>query len=191
MTSSDKLNVVTICGSLRRDSYNRALMRALPALAPAHLAFTEAPSYAGLPLYDSDLQKTAGFPPEATAWADAIRAADAVIVVTPEYNWSIPGPLKNAIDWVSRMTDQPFKGKPVAIQSASTGLLGGGRVQQHLRVCLTGVDAVVFGRPEVFVTFAAQKFDANGELKDEPTRDMIRQHLASFTAFAAKVAGKA
>jgi chromate reductase len=188
--SDSKINVLTICGSLRKGSYNRMLMNALPALAPASLGFSEAPSYGGLPLYNFDVQNASGFPAEAEAWAAAIRAADALIVVTPEYNWSVPGPLKNAIDWVSRMKDQPFKGKPVAIQSAATGLLGGGRVQQHLRVCLTGVDAVVFGRPEVLVTFAAQKFDDVGVIKDEPTRETIKQHLGGFAAFAAMVARK-
>jgi chromate reductase len=188
--SDSKINVLTICGSLRKGSYNRMLMNALPALAPANLAFTEAPSYGGLPLYNFDVQTASGFPADAEAWAAAIRAADALLVVTPEYNWSVPAPLKNAIDWVSRMKDQPFKGKPAAIQSAATGLLGGGRVQQHLRVCLTGVDAIVFGRPEVLVTFAAQKFDEQGALKDEPTREMIKLHLAGFAAFAAKISGK-
>lgn len=180
------INVLSICGSLRRGSYNRMLMNALPALAPARLAFTQAPSYGGIPLYDFDLQTEQGFPAEAQAWADAIRAADALVITSPEYNWSIPAPLKNAIDWVSRMQEQPFKGKPVAIQSCATGLLGGGRVQQHLRVCLTGVDAIVFGRPEVLVSFAAQKFDADGNLTDETTAEMIRQHLAAFAGFAAR-----
>jgi chromate reductase len=166
------------------------LMNALPALAPQNLALSEAPPYGSIPHYNFDIQNASGFPAEAAAWADAIRAADALIVVTPEYNWSIPAPLKNAIDWVSRMKEQPFKGKPVAIQSAAGGLLGGARVQQHLRVCLTGVDAIVFGRPEVLVTFAAQKFDEAGKLKDGPTCEMIKLQLNGFAAFAAKIAGK-
>jgi chromate reductase len=189
--ADQKLNVLTICGSLRKGSFNRKLMNALPGLAPAHLSLSEAPPYGGIPHYNHDVQEASGFPAEAVAWADAIRAADALVVVSPEYNWTIPGPLKNAIDWVSRMKDQPFKDKPVAIQSAAGGLLGGARVQQHLRVCLTGVDAIVFGRPEVLVTFAPQKFDESGALKDEATREMIKLHLAAFAKFAAKVAGKA
>ena len=185
-----KLNVLTICGSLRKGSYNRMLMNALPALAPPSLALSEAPSYAGMPHYNFDAQNASGFPAEVNAWADAIRAADALIMVSPEYNWSIPGTLKNAIDWASRMKEQPFKGKPVAIQSAAGGLLGGGRMQQHLRSCLTGIDALVFGRPEVLVTFAQQKFDEGGNLKDQPTREMIRAHLAAFAEFVAQVCGK-
>ena len=102
-------------------------MNALPALAPADMKLTEAPSFRGFPLYDADLQAQ-GFPPDVIALADAIRAADAVIIITPEYNYSIPGALKNAIDWVSRLPDQPFKEKPVAIQSATGGLLGGARM---------------------------------------------------------------
>jgi len=107
-----------ICGSLRKGSFNRALMNALPALAPADMKLTEAPSFRGFPLYDADLQAK-GFPPDVTALAGTIRAADGVIIITPEYNYSIPGALKNAIDWVSRLPDQPFKEKPVAIQSAN------------------------------------------------------------------------
>jgi chromate reductase len=120
-------NVFMICGSLRKGSFNRALMNALPALAPADMKLTKAPSFRSFPLYDADLQAK-GFPSDVTALADAIRAADAVIIITPEYNYSIPGALKNAIDWVSRLPDQPFKEKPVAIQSATGGPLGGARM---------------------------------------------------------------
>jgi hypothetical protein len=120
------------CASLRKGSFNRALMNALPALAPADMKLTEAPSFRGFPLYDADLQAK-GFPPDVTALAHAIRAADGIIIITPEYNYSIPGALKNAIDWVSRLPDQPFKEKPVAIQSATGGPLGGARMQYHLR----------------------------------------------------------
>jgi chromate reductase len=115
------LDVLVICGSLRKGSYNAALARMLPGLAPAGLALRSAPSFADIPLYDGDIQSANGFPAGATAWADAIRAADGLIIVSPEYNWSIPGGLKNAIDWVSRMKDQPFKDKPVALQSAAGG----------------------------------------------------------------------
>src|SRR4051812_28230539 len=99
---ADKLNVLTICGSLRKESYNAALARALPGLASAGMSITAAPSFASFPLYNADVQNTIGFPADVNALADAIRAADGVIIVSPEYNWSIPGALKNAIDWVSR-----------------------------------------------------------------------------------------
>src|SRR5271167_3609270 len=119
------MNILTICGSLRKGSFNRMLMNALPALSPSGMRFKEAPAFDGFPLYNADLHADGKFPPPVTALADAIRAADGVIIVTPEYNYSIPGALKNAIDWVSRLKDQPFKEKPVAIQSATGGPLGG------------------------------------------------------------------
>lgn len=181
---ADQLKVLTICGSLRKNSYNAAIARALPALAPPELAIVPAPSYAGFPLYNDDVRVASGAPADVEAWAAAIRAADGVIIISPEFNWSIPGPLKNAIDWVSKLKDVPFKDKPVALQSASTGQVGGARMQYHLRMTLTMVDAILFGKPEVFVNFAAKKIDEKtGELTDEPTKDVIKQQLAAFAKF--------
>ena len=132
-----------------------------------------------------------GLSAEVNAWADAIRSADAIVIVSPEYNWSIPGGLKNAIDWVSRMKDQPFKDKPVALQSCAGGILGGSRMQYHLRMTLTALDAHIFGRPEVIITFAAQKFDEKTlELKDQTAIDLIKQQLAGFEKYARKLSGK-
>src|ERR1700691_2252316 len=169
-----RLNVITICGSLRKGSYNAALARALPALAPQGLSIKPAPAWDKFPVYNADIQNSTGFPPEVTVWADAIRAADAIIIVSPEYNWSIPGGLKNAIDWVSRLKDVPFRDKPVAIQSCAGGQLGGGRMQYHLRQCLTSIDAHLFGKPEILVTFAMKKFDEKTlELNDQPTVDIV------------------
>jgi chromate reductase, NAD(P)H dehydrogenase (quinone) len=188
---TDVLNVISICGSLRKGSFNAALARTLPYLAPAGLKIAPGPGFGSFSLYNADVQAADGFPAEVTAFANAIRAADGVIIVSPEYNWSIPGALKNAIDWVSRLPDQPFAGKPVALQSCATALLGGSRMQYHLRQSLTGVDAVLFGRPEVIVTFAAQKFDEKTlELKDQPTKDMIKQQLAGFETFIRRVGVK-
>ena len=185
------MNVLVICGSLRKGSYNAALARALPALAPEGMTLTAAPRVDTIPHYNHDDQEATGFPPSVTAFADAIRVADGVIIVSPEYNWTIPGTLKNAIDWVSRMSEQPFKDKPVALQSASGALLGGSRMQYHLRQCLISIDALIFGRPEVIVTFAPQKFDETTlELKDQPTRDMIKLQLAGFARFIERVGGK-
>jgi chromate reductase len=186
-----QLDVVVICGSLRKGSYNAALARTLPALAPPGVLVQAAPTFAGLPVYDFDEHQASGIHPIAGAWADAIRAADAVIIVSPEYNWSIPGGLKNAIDWASRMKDQPFAGKPVALQSAATGLLGGSRMQYHLRQSLTSIDALLFAKPEVVVTFAAKKFDEKTlELTDQPTRDTIKLQLEAFEKFVRRVAPK-
>ena len=158
-------NVLMICGSLRKGSFNRALMNALPALAPAAMKLTEAPSFRGFPLYDADLQAN-GFPPDVTALADAIRAADAVIIITPEYNYSIPGALKNAIDWLSRLTPQPFAGKPMAVFGASGGPLGTARSQYHLRQMMIFLDGRMINKPEVMIGAAHTKF-ADGKFIDE------------------------
>jgi chromate reductase, NAD(P)H dehydrogenase (quinone) len=187
---ADALNILTICGSLRKNSFNAALARALPALAPAGLSTKPAPAWADIPIYNHDIQD-AGWPAPVTAWADAIRAADGVIIVSPEYNWTIPGGLKNAIDWTSRMKNDPFKGKSVAIQSCAGGLLGGARMQYHLRQCLTSVESVILIRPEVFVTFAAKKFDEKTlELTDQATKDMVKLQLEAFEKFVRRQTGK-
>jgi chromate reductase len=182
--ADQQLDVLVICGSLRKGSYNAALARTLPGLTPAGIKLRSAPSFEKLPIYNFDLQQSGGFPAEANAWADAVRSADGVIVVSPEYNWSIPGGLKNAIDWVSRMKEQPFKDKPVALQSAAGGILGGSRMQYHLRQSLLSIDALLFGKPEVIITFAAQKFDEKTlELKDQTAIDLVKQQLAGFEKF--------
>ena len=182
--ADQQLDVLVICGSLRKGSYNATLARTLPGLAPAGMKLRSAPSFEKLPIYNFDLQQSGGFPAEANAWADAVRSADGVIVVSPEYNWSIPGGLKNAIDWVSRMKEQPFKDKPVALQSAAGGILGGSRMQYHLRQSLLSIDALLFGKPEVIITFAAQKFDEKTlELKDQTAIDLVKQQLAGFEKF--------
>jgi chromate reductase, NAD(P)H dehydrogenase (quinone) len=191
MMTDRQLDVLVICGSLRKGSYNAALARTLPALTPGGMRLRDAPSFASFPLYNFDIQNETGFPHEVNAWADAIRGADGLIIVSPEYNWSIPGGLKNAIDWVSRMKEQPFKDKPVALQSAAGGILGGSRMQYHLRQSLTSIDALLFGRPEVIVTFAAQKFDEKTlELKDQTALDMIKLQLSGFERFIRRVSAK-
>jgi chromate reductase len=185
------LDVIVICGSLRKDSFNAALARALPSLAPPGMALKPAPAWDKFPVYNADIQNSTGFPAEVTAWADAIRSADGVIIVSPEYNWSIPGGLKNAIDWASRLKDVPFTNKPVALQSCSGGLLGGGRMQYHLRMSLTAIDAFMFGKPEVLVNFSAKKFDEKTlALVDQPTIDMVKQQLAGFEKFIRRLNGK-
>jgi chromate reductase len=147
-----------------------------------------APPIETFPLYNADVQDASGFPGPAEDLAAAIRAADGVLFVTPEYNWSMPGVLKNAIDWVSRMKDQPFKEKPVAIQSCSQGPLGGARMQYHWRMSMTFLNAFIFGTPEVFVGSAQNKFDKESlALTDQPTKDVIKTQLAAFAKFIAKM----
>jgi chromate reductase len=180
--------IVTICGSLRKRSYNRALISALPALAPPGMTFEESPSIAAIPHYDFDAQNSAGIPASVLELADSVRRADGVIIAAPEYNWTIPGTLKNALDWVSRLPDQPFSQKPVAIQSATAGPLGGARMQYHLRMCLVFLNSFVFGTPEVFVGLAQTKFDEKTlELRDEATRKAASLQLSSFGSFVERL----
>jgi chromate reductase len=185
---ADPFNVLVICGSLRKGSYNAALTRALPGLAPPGIKFVTAPAFETLPLYNADMQEASGFPAPAQDLAAAVRAADGVLFVTPEYNWSMPGGLKNAIDWVSRMKEQPFEGKPVAIQSCSQGPLGGARMQYHWRMSMTFLKAFIFGTPEVFVGNAATKFDKDTlELTDLGTKDAVKMQLTAFAKFIGRV----
>lgn len=180
-------NVMAICGSLRKGSFNRMLMNASIAAAPAGMTIKEGPSYAGFPIYNFDIQNSSGFPADVDAYADAVRKADGLLIVSPEYNWSIPAGLKNMIDWLSRYKEVPFKDKPVAIQSAAGGLLGGSRMQYHLRQSLTSVDVQLFGKPEVIVAQAAQKFDAATGLKDQTTLDLVKQQMEAFAKFIDRV----
>ena len=183
-----KHDVLVICGSLRKGSYNAMLAKALPELAPGDMAIRAAPSFEKFPIYNADIQHSSGFPADVTALADAVRAADGVVIVTPEYNFSIPGGLKNALDWVSRVDGQPFAGKPVAIQSASPGPLGGGRVQYHLRQSMVFLDALVLNKPEVFVANVVSKVDEKaGTLTDEMSRKFMRQQLEAFAKFIRRV----
>jgi chromate reductase len=184
------VNVITIVGSLRKDSFNAALARQLPQWAPEGMSIAASPPWAGFPIYNADDQAK-GFPADVEALADAVRKADGVIFVTPEYNYGIPGGLKNAIDWVSRVKDQPFANKPIALQSCSMGILGGARMQYHMRQSLISIDAILFGRPEILVTFAATKFDEKTlELKDQTAIDLVKQQLAGFEKFARRQIGK-
>jgi chromate reductase, NAD(P)H dehydrogenase (quinone) len=151
-----------------------------------------APSFSEFPLYNADVQNSSGFPGPVNALAAAIDGADGVIIVTPEYNFSIPGGLKNAIDWVSRLPKQPFAGKPIALQSASPGPLGGARVQYDLRRSMVFLDAYVLNKPEIFIGSCAGKLDEKtGEIKDEVTRNFIKQQLAAFVPFIERVGAKA
>jgi chromate reductase, NAD(P)H dehydrogenase (quinone) len=191
MSMAQQHDVVVICGSLRKGSYNRMILNTLPELAPDGMMIGESPPIAEIPLYNADLQQASGFPDSVTTLAAAIGAAKGVIIISPEYNYSVPGVLKNAIDWVSRLPNQPFAGKPIALQSAAGSMLGGARAQYHIRQIMVFLDAFVFNRPEVLVSFAKTKVDeARGVVTDEPTRDVIKQQLAAFMQFIDRI-GKA
>jgi chromate reductase len=177
------LNILTLCGSVRKESYNAALIRALPSLSPGDLVFKEGPSVADIPIYDGDLERLSGFPSVVTALSAAIHESDGLLIATPEYNYSVPGGLKNMIDWVSRTPNQPFARKPVLIQSVSAGPMGGVRMQHHLRQIMVFVNARVFARPEVIIGSAPSKFDEAGQLIDTTAREAVRGQLAEFATF--------
>ena len=174
---AETINVITICGSLRKGSYNAALARQLPGLAPSGMSIKAAPAWDKIPIYNFDIQNSSGFPADVEAWADAIRAADGVIIVSPEYNWSIPGGLKNAIDWVSRpLADNPLTGKPAAVVGASTGLFGAVWAQAELRKVLGAVGARVVDR-ELPIGQADEALGADGLPRD---RDAVEALAATL-----------
>lgn len=185
---STKMRVVGISGSLRKGSFNTSLLRAAKRLAPKGMEIEEV-SIAELPLYDEDVRES-GYPPEVLSLRAAIAAADAVLLVTPEYNYSISGVLKNAIDWASRPPEPPFVDKPVALMSASPGTLGGSRAQYHLRQICVYLNAHVLNQPEVFVAGADKKFDARGELTDEKTTEFVQKQLQALRDWTLRLRGE-
>ncbi|MGB5235639.1 MAG: NADPH-dependent FMN reductase [Candidatus Macondimonas sp.] len=180
MTTS--LKVLGLCGSLRQASYNLATLRAAQALAPGAGMQIDIADISDLPLYNEDVYAQ-GFPAPVERLRNQIRAADALLFVTPEYNYSMPGVLKNAIDWASRPPEQPFAGKPAAIMGASPGALGSARAQYHLRQTLVFLDVHPLNKPEVMIGAAHERFDAQGQLIHEPTREFIGKMLAALAAW--------
>lgn len=181
------LTILALCGSLRQASNNAGLRRALPAFAPDGMTIAPLDGIGDFPLYDGDIE-TAGIPPVVAAFGATIRAADGVIFCTPEYNNSVPGVLKNALDWLSRLPQQPFSEKPVAVQSVSTGPYGGVRCQLALRPVLATLNAYVLNRPGVLVANAKDKFDAaTGDLTDRDTKELVGKQLAAFQVFVKRM----
>ncbi len=179
------VSILGFAGSLRKGSYNRALLNATAELIPDD-ARLEIFDLDGIPGYNQDLEPVR--PEKVTQFKARIKAADAILVVTPEYNYSIPGVLKNAIDWASRPpTDNSFQGKPVAVMSASTGILGGARAQYHLRQTFVFLDMHPINKPEVILTFANQKFDENGKLNNEISKDLIKKLLRALIDWTKKL----
>jgi len=183
---ADQLRVLGFAGSLRQGSYNKMALRAAIELAPAGMTI-ETFDLAPIEPYNEDV-KQRGFPPPVQEFREKIRAADALLIVTPEYNRSLPGVLKNAIDWASRPPDQPFNGKPAAIFGASPGALGTAVAQYDLRRCLGVLNALVINSPSVMIGQAAQKFDAEGRLIDPPTRDFVGKLLTSLADWTRRLA---
>ena len=185
MSDATTLKILGIAGSLRRGSFNAAALRAAQELAPAGMTI-ESFDIAPIPLYNEDVRQQ-GFPAPVEDLRTRIKAADGLLIVTPEYNYSIPGVLKNAIDWASRPPEQPFDGKPIGLMGASAGVLGTGRAQYHLRQCFVFLNALVMNRPEVMIPAAQNKFDASGKLMDQATRDFITAHLTAFKAWVLRM----
>ena len=179
MTTS--IHVLGFAGSLRKGSYNRAILRAAAELAPAGMSL-ETFDLSPIPLYNADVEAM-GEPEPVQRFKERIAAADALLIATPEYNYSIPGVLKNALDWASRPSKgSPVNGKPVAIMGAG-GMFGTVRAQQHLRLIAVHNDMHVLNKPEVYISRPWEKFDDDGHLADEPTRERIRALLEALAAW--------
>jgi chromate reductase, NAD(P)H dehydrogenase (quinone) len=181
----NKLKVLGFAGSLRLGSYNKALLRAAVDLVPENMNI-EIFDLEGVPPFNQDTEEN--MPEKVKEFKTKIREADAILIASPEYNYSVPGVLKNAIDWASRpYGDNPFDGKPVAIMSASVGMLGGARAQYHLRQILVFLNMYPINRPEVIVPFAQDKFDASGKLLDDNTKKFLGQLLHSLANWTRKL----
>ncbi|OGA40285.1 MAG: hypothetical protein A3G28_06380 [Betaproteobacteria bacterium RIFCSPLOWO2_12_FULL_68_19] len=177
--------VLGICGSLRKASLNMAALRACRELLPEAMAL-EIADIGELPMYNQDVFDQ-GLPAPVKRFREQVAAADALLIASPEYNFSIPAPLKNAIDWGSRAPNQVFHEKPIAIFSVAPGPVGGARVQYDLRRVLGQLWGHVLPRPEVFIGMAAGKFDAQGRLSDETTRKFLTELLAGFKTWIARM----
>ncbi len=182
------MKIFAFAGSLRTGSYNRALLRAALELAPSE-AEVEVYDLGSIPLYNGDLEEE-NYPQVVADFKEKIRNADAILIVTPEYNYSVPGVLKNAIDWASRPPKNiPFIGKPAAIIGASTGRFGTVRSQMHLRQVLFAVGLHLMNSPEIMVSQAADKFDTEGKLVDERTSESLRKFWPAFLLWVGKIKG--
>jgi chromate reductase, NAD(P)H dehydrogenase (quinone) len=180
------IRILGIAGSLRRESYNRAALRAATQLVPEG-ATLDVFELDGIPAFSQDEEQKP--PPQVAELKRHIREADAILIVTPEYNYSIPGVLKNAIDWASRpYGDSAWSGKPAAIMGASVGTIGTARAQYHLRQMFVFLNVFPINQPEVMIGNAAERFDAQGNLTDATTKDFIRQLLHNLVDWTRRIA---
>lgn len=184
----DELHFLGIAGSLRKASLNRAALRAAIELVPTGVRMSTF-ELDDIPGFSEDLEKTP--PARVVALKQAVRAADAIVFATPEYNFSIPGVLKNAIDWGSRpYGDSAWAGKPVALMGASVGMFGSARAQYHLRQVFVALNMHPLNQPEVMLAQAAARFDADGRLKDAATGEHIRKLLTALAVWTRRLSAK-
>ncbi|MBV8735778.1 MAG: NAD(P)H-dependent oxidoreductase [Alphaproteobacteria bacterium] len=188
MSEARGIAVLGICGSLRKGSYNMAALRTAIELKPPTMTIQIA-DISQFPLYNEDV-RAQGFPPPVEIFRQQIKAADALLFACPEYNYSMSGVLKNAIDWASRPPDQPFAGKPAAIMGAGAGMAGTARAQSDLRRSFVFLDINPVNKPEVLIGQAQTKFDANGRLMDEAARGFIRDMLVALERWTRQVGRK-
>ena len=185
---AETIRILGIVGSLRKGSYNKALMRAATELLPKDVEL-EIFYLDDVPPFNQDLEKQ---PPQVIRlFKERIRGADAILIASPEYNYSIPGVLKNAIDWASRpYGDNALDGKPVALMSVSIGRFGGARMQYHLRQSFVFLNMYPINSPEFMLPNAEEHFDANGKLIDEEARQRVRELLTSLVQWTLKLKQK-
>jgi chromate reductase, NAD(P)H dehydrogenase (quinone) len=188
MSDAKGISVLAICGSLRTGSYNRAALRTANELKPPGMRI-ETADIGSFPLYNEDV-RAQGFPAPVERLRRQIAAVDALLFVTPEYNYSMSGVLKNAIDWASRPPDQPFAGKPVAMMGAGAGMAGTARAQYDLRRCCVFLDMHPLNKPEVLIGQAQTKFDAEGRFTDEVGRGLIRDLLVALEQWTRQIGRK-
>jgi chromate reductase len=186
--SNQPVHVLAFCGSLRKASFNRALLRAAHKVAPEGVTIEDY-DIAGIPPFNQDVLDAGGYPAPCQDMRARIKAADAILFVTPEYNFSVPGVLKNAIDWASRPPEPPFTRKPCAIMGASGGAMGTSRAQYHLRQMCVFLDMFPINKPEVLVTFAAQKFDKELNLTDEAAAGFVKDLLGNLRDWTNRLRG--
>jgi chromate reductase len=189
MSDAGGIKVLAICGSLRKGSYNMAALRVAIEQKPAGMT-VEVADISQFPLYNEDV-RAQGFPLSVQKLREQIAAADALLFACPEYNYSMSGVLKNAIDWASRPPDQPFAGKPCAIMGAAAGMAGGARAQGDLRRAMVFLDMHPINKPEVLIGQAQTKFDENGRLTDEAARGFIRDMMAALDRWTRQIGKKA
>jgi chromate reductase, NAD(P)H dehydrogenase (quinone) len=188
MSDVGGIKVLGICGSLRKGSFNMAALRTAIELRPTGMT-VEVADISQIPLYNEDVRQQ-GFPPPVQKLREQIAAADALLFACPEYNYSMSGVLKNAIDWASRPPDQPFAGKPCAILGAAAGMAGSARAQGDLRRSMVFLDMHPLNKPEVLIGQAQTKFDENGNLTDEAAKGFIRDMMAALDRWTRQIGKK-